>query len=92
MKNWEIYFYNDLPKGSSQPKKDELVYLQRKRYIAPKGNYFHTVHPQETMREISQRYGMKLSRLYHLNRLKKGEKPIVGDPLYLRKRKPKAGH
>ena len=84
-----VYFYNDLPKGAGQPKKDELIYLQRKRYIAPKGKNSHTLLAQESLRGISQEYGVKLSRLYKMNRLKKGEKPIVGDPVYLRRKKPK---
>lgn len=92
MKDWEILVYNDLSKSSIEPQKDELIYLQRKRYNAPKGNDFHTLKPQETLREVSQKYGMKLNRLYRLNRLKKGEKAIVGDKLYLRKKKPKSNN
>ena len=90
LKIWEVHLYNDLPKDAFQPKVNELVYLERKRYNAPKGFEKHIVKPQETMHDISQKYGIKLNRLYHLNRLRKGEKPVVGDPLYLRKRKPKS--
>ena len=90
LKTWEIYLYNDLSKEAVQPKVDELIYLERKRYNAPKSFDKHIVKPQETMHSISQKYGIKLNRLYHLNRMKKGEKPIVGNPLYLRKRKPKS--
>lgn len=89
MKDWEILVYNDLSKDAEQPKKNMLLYLQRKRYNAPKGNTTHTLKPQETMWSVSQKYGIKLNRLYRLNRMKNGEKPIVGDPLYLRKKKPK---
>jgi len=90
LKEWEIYLYNDLPREASQPRANDFLYLQRKRYIAEKGKDTHVVLPQESMWSISQKYGIKMSRLYHLNRLNKNEKPIVGDPLYLRKRKPKA--
>lgn len=90
LKTWEIYLYNDLSRDEIQPKVDELIYLVRKRYNAPKGFDKHILKPQETMRDISQKYGMKMSRLYRLNRLKEGEIPIVGDPLYLRKKKPKS--
>ncbi|MFA9391736.1 MAG: glucosaminidase domain-containing protein [Prolixibacteraceae bacterium] len=90
LKEWEIYFYNDLPKGEKQPVANTFLYLQRKHYIAQKGNDKHVVLPQESMWSISQKYGVKLSRLYRLNRMEKEDKPIVGDPLYLRKRKPKS--
>lgn len=90
MKEWEIYFYNDLQKGAEQPIANTLLYLQRKHYIAQKGNDKHVVLPKESMWSISQKYGMKLNRLYHLNRMKAEDKPVVGDPLYLRKRKPKS--
>jgi len=42
------------------------------------------------MYSVAQKYGVKLNSLYKFNRMKKGAKPIVGDPLYLRKVKPKA--
>ena len=88
MKTWEIHHYNDLPSDAFQPEIDELIYLERKRYNAPKGNDTHVLHPRETMRDVAQKYGMKMSRLYRLNRLKKDELPVAGDPLYLRKKKP----
>lgn len=90
LKEWEIYFYNDLQKGAKQPVANTMLYLQRKHYIAPKGHDKHVVKPQESMWSISQQYGIKLSRLYRLNRMKPGEKPIVGDPLYLRRKKPRS--
>lgn len=90
LKNWEIYLYNDLPRDAVQPKVDELIYIERKRYNAPKGFDKHIVKPQETMWAISQKYGIKLKHLYRLNRMKKDASPIVGNPLYLRKRKPKS--
>lgn len=90
LKTWEVYLYNDLSKDAIQPNVDEMVYLERKRYNAPKGFEKHVVKPQETMHIISQKYGVRLNRLYHLNRMENGEKPIVGNFLYLRKRKPKS--
>lgn len=90
LKEWEIYFYNDLPRDAQQPIANDFLYLERKRYVAEKGKDQHVVLPQESMWSISQDYGIKLSRLYHFNRMKDDEKPVVGDPLNLRKRKPKA--
>lgn len=90
MKTWEIYVYNDLDKDAPQPQEGILLYLERKHCRALKGNDTHILKAQETMYSVAQKYGVKLNSLYRFNRMKKGEKPIVGDPLYLRKVKPKA--
>lgn len=89
MKTWEVIHYNDLPKDAVQPQKDELIYLQRKRYNAPKGNEQHTVKQGESMRDIAQKYGMKMNRLYRLNRMNKEQKAQNGQVLNLRKKVPK---
>jgi len=89
MKTWEIYVYNDLEKDAPQPKENDFLYLQRKHGRALKGNDTHILKTQETMYSVAQRYGITLNRLYRLNRMKKGEKPVVGNPIYLRKMKPK---
>lgn len=86
MKEWEIRTYNDLHKDSPEPKIDDVLYLVRKRFIAEKGNDTHVVRPQESMWSISQKYGIKMSRLYWLNRMKNDQAPVVGDTLNLRKR------
>jgi hypothetical protein len=40
------------------------------------------------MRSISQFYGIRLNRIYRLNRMKKDEQPRVGQVLWLQDRKP----
>jgi len=89
MKTWEIYVYNDLEKDAEQPKENDFLYIERKHCRAQKGNDKHILKPQETMYSVSQKYGITLNSLYRFNRMKKGDKPIVGDPIYLRKVKPK---
>lgn len=89
MKLWEIHLYNDLPKNAVQPRINELIYIERKRYNAPKGHDFHTAKSGETMHSISQKYGIRLNRLYRLNRMNDEEKIKPGSRLYLRKKKPK---
>ncbi|HPR33644.1 MAG TPA: glucosaminidase domain-containing protein [Prolixibacteraceae bacterium] len=89
LKLWEIYLYNDLPRDAPQPKTDDYLYIVRKHYIAPKGNDQHILQPGESMHDVAQHYGMTQNSLYRLNRMKKTDRPIVGDPLYLRKMKPK---
>jgi LysM repeat protein len=89
MKLWEIYLYNDLPRDAPQPPVNTFLYLERKNYVAQKGNDFHVLKPGETMHDVAQKYGITLNRLYRLNRMKKGEKPVAGNKLYLRKKKPR---
>jgi hypothetical protein len=89
MKRWEIIHYNDLPKDAVQPEKNELIYLERKRYNAPKGHEKHRVQAGQTMRDVAQKYGIKLNRLYRLNRMDKEQEARSGQVLYLRKKKPR---
>ena len=88
MKEWEIYSYNDYDKGQ-KPHENEILYIERKRNKADKNHTTHRMEADDTMHFISQRYGIKLKRLYRYNRLKSGEKPEVGSLIYLRKKKPK---
>lgn len=85
MRTWQLYKYNEITKGV-EPKAGERIYLQPKRRKADVKYKFHTVKEGETMYSISQRYGIKLKRLYRLNRLEMGTKVNVGDRLSLRKR------
>ncbi|MBL4594503.1 MAG: LysM peptidoglycan-binding domain-containing protein, partial [Flavobacteriales bacterium] len=41
----------------------------------------------ETMRDISQLYGIKLKKLYKKNLLIMGTQPNVGDKIFLKKKK-----
>jgi len=50
---------------------------------------YHIVGPGETMRSISQLYGIKLNKLYRFNRMEKGSSPHTGQMLWLQGRKPK---
>lgn len=78
---WQIYKYNDLEK-SDICKEGELIYLQPKRR---KGDVAtHTIQKGETMRDISQMHGIKLKRLYKINKLPAGYQPKPGDILKLK--------
>lgn len=89
LKLWEIHLFNDLPRDAESPSANELIYIQRKRYAAPKEFETHAVRLGESMWSISQKYGIRVNRLYTLNRMKGDESPRVGEVLYLRKKKPK---
>lgn len=88
LKDWEIYTYNDYSKGQ-QPRENEILYIEPKRRKAEKQHKTHQFEGDDTMHFISQRYGVKLKRLYRLNRLKSDEKPGEGETIYLRKKKPR---
>jgi len=89
MKDWELYRFNDLPKGYV-PQANEVVYIQHKKRKAPRGKLTHKVETGETMHYISQMYGIRLKPLYSRNRMKYGEQPDPGQVLNLRKKKKKS--
>lgn len=80
---WEIYRYNEVPR-TAKPEPGQIVYLQPKRNRAEAGCETHVIQEGETMYDISQRYGIKLSRLYRMNGLEEGVDPAPGTELYLR--------
>ncbi|WP_299583286.1 glucosaminidase domain-containing protein [uncultured Sunxiuqinia sp.] len=88
MKEWEVYTYNDYPRGH-KPQVNEILYIEPKQRKAAKKHRTHRFEADDTMHFIAQRYGVKLKRLYRLNRLKPGERPETGATVYLRSKKPK---
>lgn len=78
---WQIYKYNDIEKGQML-NPGEIIYLKPKRRRSTQTN--HLVKPGESMREISQEYGVKVKHLYKLNRLEPGEEVQPGEVLNLR--------
>jgi LysM repeat protein len=85
VREWQILKYNDKPKGS-QLVEGELIYLQPKR-ARNRAHSYHFVAEGETLRWISQEYGIKMKNLYAYNELNPGEEPVVGAKVWLRKRK-----
>ena len=82
----ELARYNE--KSITDPVKEgERVYIQPKRNKAEHGKDFHIVSKGETMYSISQRYGIKLHKLYKKNDMVEGAKPNDGQQLWLRKNK-----
>ncbi|MEY2834459.1 MAG: hypothetical protein RLZZ557_121 [Bacteroidota bacterium] len=74
--------YNDLASGTPTLKEDQLIYLQRKKKTGK--TKYHKVKKGETLHEISQLEGIRLSSLMQLNKLKKGMEPKVGQQLNLK--------
>jgi len=82
MGRWQVLKYNDLLKGSRLIE-GEVVYLQPKRNNAQEE--FHTVTQGETVREVSQKYGVKMKTIYKLNDLSENESLQAGQKLKIRK-------
>ena len=60
------------------------IFLQRKRCAYRGKKTWHYVHEQETMFDISQLYGVRLSKLYKRNRMEEGEQPAVNERIKVR--------
>jgi len=85
--SWELFKYNDLD-DEEEPVPGQILYLQPKRNRAEVGNDYHIVKEGETMRAISQRYGVKLKILYERNHIIINREPAAGTELWLRRTKP----
>lgn len=83
---WQIAKYNDLNKDEIIAAND-TIYVKPKRNKAAKGNDVHVVKSGETMRDVSQRYAVKLKKLYKKNQIEQGTEPLPGTEINLRKRK-----
>lgn len=86
MMAWQLPKYNETLNVKPLQEGD-VVYLQPKRRKAARGYNSHIVEIGETMYSISQQYGIKLKRLYIMNRMTEGTEPEIGQQLNLRKKK-----
>lgn len=75
--------YNEVP-GDLPLNEGDIVYLQKKNRKV-KGDYkFHIIKPGESIHSISQLYGVRMSRIYKLNKLNEEYIPNDGDTLKLK--------
>lgn len=81
----EILKFNDVW-TSDGLKPGDVVYLRGKKRHAAKGLDKHVMEAGETLAEISQRYAVKLSRIYKLNGFSDEYVPCEGEIVKLRKR------
>jgi LysM repeat protein len=63
------------------------VFLQPKRATNRGKETWHKVQAGETMYDISQRYAIRLDRLYERNRMKENTQPAIGEQIMLRGRR-----
>ena len=62
-----------------------VVYLQAKKKKAAKGIDMHFIDGEETLRDIAQRYAVRLSSIYKINGFTPAFVPRSGDCIRLRK-------
>lgn len=86
IRKWQVTKYNDLPKNHTLVP-GERIFIKPKKCKSKEE--FHYVRSGETMRDISQLYGVKLKKLYKRNNLDEGAVPKPGQKIHLRKRKKK---
>lgn len=83
----EILKFNDLDLSTPMDMKlnpGTLVYVQPKKKEAPKGIDKHVIESDDTLRDIAQRYGVKLDRIYKMNSFDGSYVPKEGDIIKLR--------
>lgn len=80
----EILKFNDL-KATRPLEPGTVVYIQLKKKQAVKGLDKHVIEGGESMRDIAQRYGVRLGRLYKMNGMTDIDVPTEGDIIRLRK-------
>jgi LysM repeat protein len=84
---WELQRYNELGDDFTLFA-GQILYLQPKRDKAEIGKETHTVVEGDTMYSVSQKYGIKLKKLYEYNGMAEGEEPSQGQKIWLRTIKP----
>lgn len=80
----EILKFNEASKGD-RLLPGTVVYLKPKKKQAAKGLEKHVFESGDTMRAISQRFGVRLDKLYKMNGMPEGYAPKEGDIIRLRK-------
>ncbi|MCB0703782.1 MAG: LysM peptidoglycan-binding domain-containing protein [Saprospiraceae bacterium] len=77
--------YNEsLPGRDATIPEGQFIYLESKRNSYRGNRKYHYVQQGETMYEISQKYGMKLKKLYSRNMMPEGSQPAAGEQIRLR--------
>ncbi len=84
---WELSKYNELD-NDFKVVPGMILYMQPKRDKAEAGKVTHVVASGDSMYSISQKYGIKLKKLYEMNRMEEGSEPKEGEKLWLRSMKP----
>ncbi len=78
----KIFRYNDTS-PSQQFEANTYIYLEAKKKKSINRAVVHTLKPGESLYDVSQKYGIQLSALYKINKLRYGVQPDSGTPIYL---------
>lgn len=79
----QLIKYNNLGNKTTF-EKDEVLYINPKRYKAASGYNYHVIQPGETLSQVSRLYAVKLERLYKMNGLDENSILSVGQEIRLR--------
>ena len=82
LKAKELYTINDANQNDDL-EAGEIVFIRKKKARSSSVT-FHVVKPDETMREIAQKYGIRLKTLYKRNDMREGVRPMIGQRLNLK--------
>jgi len=82
-KTKDLLKYNEVPENFPLSEGD-IVYFEKKKSKADKPYFEHVVQIGESMYSISQKYGIRVSSLYKLNKKNYEYVPTEGDVLKLR--------
>ena len=77
--------WNEL--NGTQLKRNDILFLESKSSSGNVATYKTQV--GESMHDISQKFGIKLKKLYSKNRMDDGQQPKVGQIIYLQSKKPR---
>ena len=86
IKESKIMKWNEL--SGSRLQKNDILFLETKSSTANVETYRAEV--GENMHDIAQKFGIKLKNLYSKNRMDYGQKPKVGQLIYLQHKKPRS--
>ena len=81
--SWQLFKYNEVSR-KHKVIAGELVYLEKKKSRADKIYKYHHVREGESLHDVAQLYGMRLSKLLKLNNLPEGISVPVGTELRVR--------
>jgi len=74
---WQLYKYNEVS-HKHKIVTGEIVYLEKKKAKAGKKYKYHHIRQGESLHDVAQLYGMRLSKLLKMNNLPKGISVPVG--------------
>lgn len=81
----DLVIYNDSRyKANEKLDNGTIVFLEEKKIQWSGTEKYHTVEDAETMFQIAQQYGIRLSSLMTRNGLRKGQEPEDGEQIYIR--------